>query len=268
MRAKAHIGFLVGYDSINIFNIWISSQHKIVRTRDVIFNEDKQYRLNEIDAAQLISEPFLQNDTLDISQMKFNRLMIDELSSESEDDLFETPIDFIVQNNEKSEKNKEASDEIGYLSSPASTSSRDEKTPTFSSTSTFSRGEETSASSSEASASASTSRRDTQNRSFFSEEDILPEDQKRNRKPSTQRELSKSNVRREVYYIALNEVFAGDLQTFYDSFIISLTKDKRLHRDNLSPESKHYDQMLRHSEAKGFLKATEVEISTLISKRT
>ena len=139
MRVKAHIGFLVEYDSINIFNIWISSQHKIVRTRDVIFNEDKQYRFNEIDAVQLISEPFLQNDTLDISQMKLNRLMIDELSSESEDDLFETLIDSIVQNNEESEKNKKASDEIGYLLSSASTFSKDEEIPTPSSASTFSR---------------------------------------------------------------------------------------------------------------------------------
>ena len=141
MRAKTHIDFLVGYDNINIFNIWIFNQHKIVRTRDVIFNENKQYRFNEIDVAQLISESFFQNDTLDISQMKFNKFMIDELNNESENELFEIFIDFIVQNNEKSKKNKKASDEIGYLFSSAFTFSKDEKISTFLSTFTFSRDE-------------------------------------------------------------------------------------------------------------------------------
>ena len=121
---------------------------------------------------------------------------------------------------------------------------------------------------SEISASISTSKRDIQNRSFFNEKDILFEDQKRNRKFNIQRELFKFNIRREIYYIVLNEVFAKDLQTFYDFFIISFTKNKKLHRDNLSSKSKHYDQMFKHSKARKFLKITEVEISTLISKKT
>lgn len=70
-RAKAQIGFLVGYDSTNIYHIWIPSQRKVVRTRDVTFNEDSKYQPHELDAAQLTSEPFLMDDTLDIPQSDF-----------------------------------------------------------------------------------------------------------------------------------------------------------------------------------------------------
>ena len=36
---KAHIGYLVGYDSTNIFRVWIPHQGKVISTRDVIFDE-------------------------------------------------------------------------------------------------------------------------------------------------------------------------------------------------------------------------------------
>ena len=41
LDAKAHIGFLVGYESTNIFRIWIPHKGKVISARDVIFNEDK-----------------------------------------------------------------------------------------------------------------------------------------------------------------------------------------------------------------------------------
>ncbi|KAM4067449.1 reverse transcriptase (RNA-dependent DNA polymerase) [Hirsutella rhossiliensis] len=36
---RAHIGYLVGYNSTNIFRIWIPSLRKVISTRDVIFDE-------------------------------------------------------------------------------------------------------------------------------------------------------------------------------------------------------------------------------------
>jgi len=36
---RAHIGYLVGYDSTNIYRIWIPHQGKVISTRDVIFDE-------------------------------------------------------------------------------------------------------------------------------------------------------------------------------------------------------------------------------------
>jgi hypothetical protein len=40
---KAWIGYLVGYDSINIFRIWNPKLGVVVSVRDVIFNEDEVF---------------------------------------------------------------------------------------------------------------------------------------------------------------------------------------------------------------------------------
>lgn len=40
LESRALIGYLVGYDSTNVFRIWVPSKNTIVRTRDVQFNEN------------------------------------------------------------------------------------------------------------------------------------------------------------------------------------------------------------------------------------
>ena len=128
MRAKAHIGFLVGYDSTNIWLIWVPSQRKVIRTRDVTFDEDSQYRSHEIDAAQLINEPFLSNDTLKIPQSDFTRLI--EIESDSEDELFELkPTGTIAVDSPKAEEAISKDDARGYLPSPTPSSLRGRDTP-------------------------------------------------------------------------------------------------------------------------------------------
>jgi hypothetical protein len=60
LKERAHIGYLVGYEARSIFNIWIPSQRKVIRTRDVIFNESSgTYDLHEIDLLYAITEPIL-----------------------------------------------------------------------------------------------------------------------------------------------------------------------------------------------------------------
>ncbi len=41
LDAKAHIGFLFGYESTNIYRIWVPHKKRVVSVRDVIFNEDE-----------------------------------------------------------------------------------------------------------------------------------------------------------------------------------------------------------------------------------
>ena len=43
LAPRALIGHLVGYDSTNIYRIWIPSLHKVIRTRDVTFDETSFY---------------------------------------------------------------------------------------------------------------------------------------------------------------------------------------------------------------------------------
>lgn len=54
LAERAHLGHLVGYDSTNIFRIWIPSQEKVIRTRDVLFNKDKFYNPEDPDLTQLL----------------------------------------------------------------------------------------------------------------------------------------------------------------------------------------------------------------------
>ena len=54
LRPRAHIGYLVGYDSTNIFRIWIPSRQKVIRTRDVTFNEMLFYHPGSPDISQIL----------------------------------------------------------------------------------------------------------------------------------------------------------------------------------------------------------------------
>lgn len=40
---RAYIGYLVGYDSTNIYRVWVPQIKKVIATRDVIFNEYQDY---------------------------------------------------------------------------------------------------------------------------------------------------------------------------------------------------------------------------------
>ena len=57
LQERAHIGHLVGYEARNIFRVWIPSQRKVIRTRDVIFNENTYYDAHDIDLLQAVNEP-------------------------------------------------------------------------------------------------------------------------------------------------------------------------------------------------------------------
>lgn len=41
LDAKAHIGFLVGYESTNIYRVWVPHKKKVISVRDVMFDEDE-----------------------------------------------------------------------------------------------------------------------------------------------------------------------------------------------------------------------------------
>ena len=56
LDSRAHIGHLVGYDSTNIFRIWIPSRNKVIRTRDVTFKDDLVYDPAELDIGILLRE--------------------------------------------------------------------------------------------------------------------------------------------------------------------------------------------------------------------
>jgi hypothetical protein len=41
LAPRAHIGYLVGYESTNIYRVWIPYKKKVISARDVIFDENE-----------------------------------------------------------------------------------------------------------------------------------------------------------------------------------------------------------------------------------
>ena len=102
--------------------------------------------------------------------------------------------------------------------------------------------------------------KNVKNRSFLNIADILFEDSSRARK----------STRKIIYCSTLNEVFTKSKKIFYAIFstflIIIVSKDTRLHCDNLSSKFKYYKEMLKRSLASKFLQITFTEIKTFQSK--
>lgn len=67
---RAHIGHLVGYDSSNIYRIWIPSLNKVmIRSREVTFNDKLFYDPKDLDAGHILrNEPQTIIRLLDIPQ--------------------------------------------------------------------------------------------------------------------------------------------------------------------------------------------------------
>jgi reverse transcriptase-like protein len=76
---RAHIGYLVGYDSTNIFRIWVPSLSKVIRCRDVQFDDNSGYDPHDIDAVY-ISESRRIIESVDI----LSPSMLPELEEEEE----------------------------------------------------------------------------------------------------------------------------------------------------------------------------------------
>ena len=64
MLPRAYISYLVSYDSTNIFRIWIPSQGKVIRTRDVSFDPTVFYDPSDIDLIQILESEDLLSDVM------------------------------------------------------------------------------------------------------------------------------------------------------------------------------------------------------------
>ena len=49
LEPRTKIDYFVGLDFINIFQIWVRSRKRVIRTKNVIFNHSKFYDSNELD---------------------------------------------------------------------------------------------------------------------------------------------------------------------------------------------------------------------------
>jgi hypothetical protein len=56
LTTRVYIGYLIGYNSINIFRIWIPSIEKVIRTRDITFDKKIKYSISDIDLAMITKD--------------------------------------------------------------------------------------------------------------------------------------------------------------------------------------------------------------------
>jgi hypothetical protein len=52
LAPRAHIGYLIGYESTSIYRVWIPYKKKVISTRDVIFNEKEFFNRKPIQISQ------------------------------------------------------------------------------------------------------------------------------------------------------------------------------------------------------------------------
>ncbi|KAI1507549.1 Pol protein [Pyrenophora tritici-repentis] len=82
---RAHIGYLVGYDSSNIYRVWIPTLDRVIRTRDVIFKWQFSYKddkLNNITTNKITEQ---EVETLDLEQPHFTATAKDLYTTEQLD---------------------------------------------------------------------------------------------------------------------------------------------------------------------------------------
>jgi len=68
---RAQIGYPLGYNSSNIFRIWIPQEHRIIATGDVTFDESRKYHLDDLifDLSERVEEPLQTIEFPDHSEL-------------------------------------------------------------------------------------------------------------------------------------------------------------------------------------------------------
>jgi len=249
VAARALIGYLVGYEGTNIFRIWIPQKRKVIRTRDVTFNEEKLYDPKQPFMDELLRESSPINQvTVEIPSFPYMTGAVgfvesDATDSESESDFPQTPIPDIREVEDEVEEIDELFDisETGTphaLPTPEPTPDRDERTPPTS-TKTTQSNEETYKPQLEI-----TSKIDTAN--------II--------------EGSRTRSRRAAHLTELN-CPPQDLLGYRSAFTTAMHLGKgemRLHRDQLPEPPSSWKEMMEHPFRDQWLEATKLEYDTLL----
>ena len=230
---RAFIGYLVGYDSTNIYRIWVPSKDKVVRTRDVLFDEEQFYDPELLDLGHIEEiEEIVEILKLPESVTDIQTSLIDDLVDDT--DTPDTQKDILPSENSSLQTVEEQQDTTG-LPTPEMTPER--TLPP------------------ENSKKAGKRRADRDVSLAQDSQNILPEGTVRSRK------------RREAYTAALSTT--EDLTPYHSAFSTGLsTKNPLRHRDSMPMEPKSWRQMLTHPFKADWIAAAGREIKELEKRGT
>lgn len=244
LESRAYIGYLVGYESSNIFRIWLPKQMKVIATRDVTFNEDLFYDPNDQNFAD--SEAIKTVEILDIHTD-------DEADTDEEDEEITlrapptnptNPTDssnIAIESIEPNESNESDESLAENINLAAPSEPMIYPTPSASATPE----------------SDSKSIKSKKISSDIDESNIIQD--RRSRKP-----------RKQVYFANLEDLSndSSSLQSFYSSFSTNLSTRSELHRDHLPEPPKNWKDILNHRFRDEFQAAAQVEIDAISNKST
>jgi len=272
---RAHIGYLVGYDSTNIYRIWVPSRNVVLSTRDVIFDESRLYDPNEPDLVDLLNaEPEYICETIHVRPLI---TLTEELTTPESNIPIAAAIgstnDTGTDTDQQQNEQDSTSDETPTIQTPECDSSVSDRglltpraTPPIDSSSHTATERATPSSTTMSSATATGSNpgpnrsRQTANTAPRAAEissepgpNLIIEGS-RNRQPST---------RRDAYLAALHH--PEDAPVYYAAFTAALDRSDEsrpcLHRDHLPPPPKTWRELKQHPHMAGFLAAAQTEFT-------
>ena len=209
---RAHVGYLIGYDSSNIFRIWIPTKNQVIRTRDVTFDDSSYYDPKVTDLSILLNEAEL-HEVIQVLDNDLVRTIADNQSTDEiiilnltiQNDISANPLpsppptDCTLPDTSLSSETTYQDNNIrirhGWTYQPAT-----EPAP---------RGSDIS--------------------SGFDEANILP---------------IRTRNRYQAHSLALSKI--DQLSGFHSAFAIDHTSYQKLYRDDLPPEPKNWKQLLKH----------------------
>jgi Reverse transcriptase (RNA-dependent DNA polymerase) len=242
LAPRAMIGYLVGYDSSNIYRIWVPSQMRVIRTRDVTFDHSRFYDPAELDIGH--SSAVSIEDIIEVLDMPAPSYSSSRDITE-EDDLNDTievysgPVGTAVAEEAREEEELSEEEPVQQMATPDPTPDRKTGHSTESAAETH--------------AIRSAARQPTE----------VPPDAVA---------MGTRSRRRQAYIAALSR--AAELTPYYSAFSAGLqkteidTQNERLHRDTLPPEPRHWRQMLKHRFAREFEHAAIRELNELERRGT
>ncbi|KID93530.1 reverse transcriptase, partial [Metarhizium majus ARSEF 297] len=123
LEPRAHIGYLVGYQSSNIYKIWVPHKNRVILTRDVIFNESSFFenKIAQPELRQSISQLLEEIEIPEEQQVMESMLEQETLNNSDESDeeiLDEIVVDTGMQDESDGEGDEDACERSGYITPP------------------------------------------------------------------------------------------------------------------------------------------------------
>ncbi len=279
LKSKTFIDYLVRYDFINIFRIWISSRMRIVRIRDVLFDKTLFYDFAKLDSRHLLIISVKETlEVIKISNNTFFEMIIekddetDQMIDHLEDESIESRF---VKSAYQAEKAFFLHIDMKniYLLISEMISDRDQRFNANTIDTMFLL---------QISLKIDEILNSVQNQSILnssmwnesqSQSSIKSKKNKQSKVMSADAMIMNIRSRRQTYSAALTTI--ETLESFHAAFSIDLERSNqkksqipKLHRDDLFVESRYWKQMLRHRFSQKFQIAAQKKFSELKKRDT